>query len=759
MPKTTTSVLPKVWVGFIFAGTFLFVEAIELSMGNEGGTGFLTSVVAIGGVIYWLFCVHRFHRILRELSATKYPISPGRAVGYHFIPIYSLYWIFKWPIEFSKFINSQEFVRMVPGGLLGFLLLLSTVLYRTVDGALGLVCIFGISTYMASKLQRYKQIREKGDNSSDKVIITCPNEECQQQLILPKVNSTLFVTCPKCRANFKYPLARKKSREMGEIRWWHRGWFVIPMLIFFAPIGFIFLWNSPKYRRPTKIGLTLCFTLLYLGSYLSMTTNQWAIKDILDLYENKGGLIFEETYIPKYRGVLTKIPVYVRAIKGQFKSIPQIIRENEDSVVLIEALDENNEVIAQGSGFILNNRGFLATNYHVIARAYSGKIKFLTGEVYKRLSLITLNKAKDIAILKIEGKSFPHVFLGDSDKIEKGEKVIAIGNPLGLEASASEGIVSGVRDKEGHKYIQTTAPISMGSSGGPLFNKFGEVIGITTSTIPGLFGQNLNFAVPINYVKELLGEKLEVSLHISDEEKSYGIESVDAITYNNRGDEYADRGMYDEAIREYKQALTINSDFIMARVGLGIAYLSKGLIDEATVEFEKAIKIRPQSSYTHFFLGLSYLEKGMHEQALSRFKRAVEINPDDAVSQYKIALIYEAIDRKKAFEQWKKYLQIAKGNPDEEEGISMANEKVKNWARSFSSITPTGIIWDSEDPIAEIEIKGSRVKKIIHKGDIIKDEEIIRGVERVRGGEKIIEIHKDRIITLKDGQEITLYLK
>jgi hypothetical protein len=109
-----------------------------------------------------------------------------------------------------------------------------------------------------------------------------------------------------------------------------------------------------------------------------------------------------------------------------------------------------------------------------------------------------------VAIIKAHGNDFRALTLGDSDRLQVGEEVVAIGSPLSLESTVSNGIVSGIRtvEKEGGKFLQITAPISPGSSGGPLFNMTGEVVGITTSHLVG--GESLNFAIPINDVKPML---------------------------------------------------------------------------------------------------------------------------------------------------------------------------------------------------------------------------------------------------------------
>jgi hypothetical protein len=113
-------------------------------------------------------------------------------------------------------------------------------------------------------------------------------------------------------------------------------------------------------------------------------------------------------------------------------------------------------------------------------------------------------KPRDVAVIKVHGENFRTLALGNSDQVQVGEEVVAIGNPLSLESTVSNGIVSGIRtaEEEGGKFLQVTAPISPGSSGGPLFNMAGEVVGITTLYLKG--GENLNFAIPINDAKRLL---------------------------------------------------------------------------------------------------------------------------------------------------------------------------------------------------------------------------------------------------------------
>jgi serine protease Do len=166
-----------------------------------------------------------------------------------------------------------------------------------------------------------------------------------------------------------------------------------------------------------------------------------------------------------------------------------------------------------GSGFIINDEGYLITNFHVIesetqisVEVYHQNQGQLERHTYKQARIVALNKFADLALLKIEDKDAPKFAaapLGDSDAVGVGEHVFAIGSPLGLERTVTEGIVSSkTRPMQGELYLQTTTPINPGNSGGPLFNLRGEVIGVTNMKIA--FGEGLGFAIPIQAVKYFL---------------------------------------------------------------------------------------------------------------------------------------------------------------------------------------------------------------------------------------------------------------
>ena len=189
-------------------------------------------------------------------------------------------------------------------------------------------------------------------------------------------------------------------------------------------------------------------------------------------------------------------------------SAREIAARSEPAIVRIEAGGDR-----VGTGFAVDARGVIATNLHVVAGAHEIKIHTLDGKTYevKRVEAIDLDR--DLALITIEPKQpLATIPLGDSDKLAAGDPVVAIGNPMGvLDYTVSDGLISSVRVlSQQLTVLQISAPISPGSSGGPLFNSYGEVIGVATAILTQ--GQNLNFGVPGNYLKPLLAMRTPMSL-------------------------------------------------------------------------------------------------------------------------------------------------------------------------------------------------------------------------------------------------------
>jgi serine protease Do len=195
---------------------------------------------------------------------------------------------------------------------------------------------------------------------------------------------------------------------------------------------------------------------------------------------------------------------------ASLRSVRELVNEIGEAVVQVRTPS------GLGSGFFLNEDGFLITNFHVIegetqisVEVYHQKDGQLDRKTYKKVRIIALNKFADLSLLKVDdtdAPKFKSVPLGSADVMSVGERVFAIGSPLGLERTVTEGILSTkTREMGGLLYLQTTAQINPGNSGGPLFNLSGEVIGVTNMKVSS--GEGLGFAIPVEYVKFFLDHR------------------------------------------------------------------------------------------------------------------------------------------------------------------------------------------------------------------------------------------------------------
>jgi hypothetical protein len=164
-----------------------------------------------------------------------------------------------------------------------------------------------------------------------------------------------------------------------------------------------------------------------------------------------------------------------------------------------------------GSGVIVAASGVIVTNLHVLRGATSASVKLANGDIYDDIGIIDVDARKDLLVLKIKAVDLAHIGVGNSDEVAVGDKVVAMGSPRGLDQTLSDGIISAIRDSgDGYRLFQTNAAASPGSSGGGLFNQYGELIGIVAAKLTS--GENLNFGVPINYVRGLLSTQVRMTL-------------------------------------------------------------------------------------------------------------------------------------------------------------------------------------------------------------------------------------------------------
>ena len=183
------------------------------------------------------------------------------------------------------------------------------------------------------------------------------------------------------------------------------------------------------------------------------------------------------------------------------KTTADIVRQATPAVVTVVALDSGGKVISQGSGFFIRSDGTVLTAWHVLKGASAARVVLSNGATFDSVRFLAGDQIIDVALLKVAARDVPTLGLRETAPA-LGSKVVAIGSPLGLTGSVSEGVLSSLRDVEGRQMVQVTASISPGSSGGPLLDDTGRAFAISTATAEG--GQQLNFGVPVKYASQLL---------------------------------------------------------------------------------------------------------------------------------------------------------------------------------------------------------------------------------------------------------------
>ena len=374
------------------------------------------------------------------------------------------------------------------------------------------------------------------------------------------------------------------------------------------------------------------------------------------------------------------------------QSISQIVKKIMPSVVMVMTYDNNEKPLLQGSGFFISNNGDVITNYHVMQGAISSSVETTDGKVYKVEEIVSENIISDLIQIKVdignaEIKPLSLSFLTPT----VGEKVIVIGSPEGLEHTVSDGIVSAVRDVPSFgNIIQITAPTSRGSSGSPVINMKGEVIGVASAQMKK--GQNLNFVIPASKIKEIdargqtvtgwtttgrmdikrymcLKEALSY-LSMGEAEKAlYSLEQLNILETGASfelgllGMCYRELGRYREALEAYKQAVRIMPENSDNHYDLGTTYRALGFYEEALEAQKQAIKLMPDNGLYHKEIGRAYSTLKRFEEALGAFKQAVRLMPTDAESHSFVGYSYFQLGRlKEALEANKEAVRLEPEN-------------------------------------------------------------------------------------------------
>lgn len=371
-------------------------------------------------------------------------------------------------------------------------------------------------------------------------------------------------------------------------------------------------------------------------------------------------IVLHLKHSPSWLG-LTEMPPWIRRValliaaaspfgvsvsSGQVPE--QILRKTFPSIVLLVMRDANARPLSLGSGFFVRG-GIVATDLHVIKGAASGYAK-LVGQTtkYGIAGVLAVDEARDLVLLAVKETGAPSLVLGDSHRATVGQAVYVIGNPKGLEGTVSQGIISGVRQVGSETLLQITAPISPGSSGGPVLDVYGSVIGVAVATVKG--GQNLNFAVPSSYLASLLGNMKPLKPLVAEErprlpkpkrnappsaksfpetEFSSKHPHVDACARGTK-----DGRSYAEAEQECRMALLDTEYAATAHFLFADLLLAERKWNGAIAEYNASLRLSRNDDFSiHQAIGKALEGKGDLDAAIAEYRLALRLAPSQISEQ------------------------------------------------------------------------------------------------------------------------------
>lgn len=326
----------------------------------------------------------------------------------------------------------------------------------------------------------------------------------------------------------------------------------------------------------------------------------------------------------------------------------RVFRENHKSIVVVTAYNNKGQALTEGTGFVAGEDGVIVTNFHVISIASDVKVK--TGpKVMDVEGVIHADKENDLVILKVNTKNLPAVRLGNAEKNKTGDKLYIISSREGVENIISDGIYRGIKEiTHKRKVLQVAAPVTHGSSGSPVFNESGEVIGIVTFSIKRT--QRILLAMPIDLIRDKIRNR-KIIASKSNAIRSYK-EAPERWFY--LGYFLIEAGAHEDAIGVLKEAVRLRPDFADAYYYLGSAYEKAGKDTKATEAYKKAVLAASDFSDAYFSLGLTYGRLGKYREAANALKETVKLEPDYADAHYNLCLIYLVLkDKASALEEYR----------------------------------------------------------------------------------------------------------
>lgn len=363
--------------------------------------------------------------------------------------------------------------------------------------------------------------------------------------------------------------------------------------------------------------------------------------------------------------------------------LPELVKRIKPSSVAIETFDSRGNSVSRGSGFFIAPDR-VVTNRHVIDKSARVEVHLVDGKKFPAKGVLAVDGEGDLAMLQVDLPAGVAAALPISRGVpQEGESIVVVGNPFGLEGSVSNGIVSAVREISGYgKIIQITAPISPGSSGSPVVNMYGQVIGV--ATLQAAEGQSLNFAVPAERILQLKVSELQT------------VSSLSAVTQKNKraaaeslysqGVALLSRDDYARALPYFEKAVETDPTYAEAWYQAGFSYGLIGRHADALKASKQAAKLRPDWAETYVNIGASSYALGQYKEAVDAYKQAVRLDDGKAETQYALGLSLEKVNRtdEEAL-AYKRALVLNPGHAGAMEKLGLAYMKLKRWNDAYAA--------------------------------------------------------------------------
>ena len=346
--------------------------------------------------------------------------------------------------------------------------------------------------------------------------------------------------------------------------------------------------------------------------------------------------------------VIATINVFLVTIGIACANTPeQIFVQVSPSVVVIDVLNGKGQPIGLGSGAVIGVKQVI-TNCHVVQKGKSLQVRQF--EKTFKATLVYADPERDLCQLNVPNLKAPPITIGTAKKLRVGQRVYAIGAPKGLELTLSEGLISSLRLYEGSQFIQTTAAISPGSSGGGLFDDQGRLVGITTFQM--IEGQNLNFALPVDWIKELPKRSRKITSS-SALNKESGLNFIVQAAALDANEDFL--GLLEFSRKEVKQ----HPNNVNAWIMLGNAYYALEQYARSTSAYREAVNIEPENYYAWMYLGLSLKGEEQFDETIQAFRVALQIDAEQAFTWYSLGETHLLLEQyNEAIKDFKEVLRI-----------------------------------------------------------------------------------------------------